>query len=181
MGGHGALICALKNPGAYRSVSASRRSAIRCSAAGGKAALPPILVDDRRLWEAYDAVALIRAGARRLRNSGRSGHGRRVSGRRTIAADTLQSACEEAGMPRAYACAKATTTATTSSRPLSVNISPTMRKHWVHRRLPSWVSLCGDDAPIMPSQSLLFPYAAILRRTLDSRHAQARDAVNTSM
>ena len=63
MGGHGALICALKNPGAYRSASAFAPIChpIRCS--WGEGCFSAYLGDERKDWEAYDATCLIEAGA----------------------------------------------------------------------------------------------------------------------
>ena len=59
MGGHGALICALKNPGMYRSVSAFAPicSPIRC--AWGKKAFTGYLGSDTKAWQEYDATCLL--------------------------------------------------------------------------------------------------------------------------
>ena len=59
MGGHGALTIALKNPGAYKSVSAFAPicSPIRCP--WGEKALTGYLGTDRARWRAYDTTALI--------------------------------------------------------------------------------------------------------------------------
>lgn len=59
MGGHGALIVALKNPGAYRSVSALAPvcSSMRCP--WGEKAFTGYLGDNREEWKAYDATCLI--------------------------------------------------------------------------------------------------------------------------
>jgi S-formylglutathione hydrolase len=59
MGGHGALTIALKNPDAYRSVSAFAPicSPMRCP--WGEKALAGYLGDDRAPWREYDATALI--------------------------------------------------------------------------------------------------------------------------
>ncbi len=58
MGGHGALICALKNPGKYRSLSAFAPigSPTRCP--WGEKALSGYLGTDRHAWQAYDATLL---------------------------------------------------------------------------------------------------------------------------
>lgn len=63
MGGHGALICALKNPEAYKSVSAFAPIANPVKCDWGKGCFSAYLGDDRSAWEAYDATCLIRAGA----------------------------------------------------------------------------------------------------------------------
>jgi S-formylglutathione hydrolase len=63
MGGHGALICALKNPGMYRSVSAFAPICNPVNCGWGQGCFGAYLGDDRTGWEAWDAVCLIRAGA----------------------------------------------------------------------------------------------------------------------
>ena len=59
MGGHGALCIALRNPGAYRSVSAFApiSSATRCP--WGEKALSRYLGEDRAAWRDYDASLLL--------------------------------------------------------------------------------------------------------------------------
>ena len=63
MGGHGALLCALRNAGGYRSVSAFAPicNPTRCS--WGETCFSAYLGDDREAWKAYDATCLIEAGA----------------------------------------------------------------------------------------------------------------------
>ncbi len=59
MGGHGALVAALRNPGRYRSVSAFAPicSPTRCG--WGHKAFGSYLGDDRAAWEEHDACLLI--------------------------------------------------------------------------------------------------------------------------
>merc|ERR1712043_146522 len=57
-GGHGALICALKNPGMYRSVSAFAPICNPSECAWGQKAFTGYLGDDTSLWENYDATHL---------------------------------------------------------------------------------------------------------------------------
>ena len=64
MGGHGALICALKNPDAYRSVSAFSPICNPMKCGWGKGCFSAYLGDDKSLWEAYDATALVKSGAK---------------------------------------------------------------------------------------------------------------------
>lgn len=64
MGGHGALICALKNPDAYRSVSAFAPIANPVNCDWGKGCFSAYLGDDSSNWGAYDATCLVTAGAR---------------------------------------------------------------------------------------------------------------------
>ena len=63
MGGHGALICALKNPGRYRSVSAFAPICNPVVAPWGRGCFTAYLGDDRKAWDAYDATRLVEAGA----------------------------------------------------------------------------------------------------------------------
>jgi S-formylglutathione hydrolase len=63
MGGHGALICALKNPGAYRVASAFSPICNPVRSGWGKGCFGAYLGDDRKAWEAWDATCLIDAGA----------------------------------------------------------------------------------------------------------------------
>ena len=64
MGGHGAIICALKNPGAYHSVSAFAPICHPMQCGWGQGCFSAYLGDNTKLWEAYDAVELIKAGCR---------------------------------------------------------------------------------------------------------------------
>nr|WP_067298351.1 S-formylglutathione hydrolase [Marinobacterium profundum] len=61
MGGHGALISALKNPGVYCSVSAFAPISNPSQCPWGEKALGGYLGNDRSTWAAYDACALIRS------------------------------------------------------------------------------------------------------------------------
>lgn len=64
MGGHGALVCALKNPDAYQSVSAFAPIANPVACAWGQGCFGLYLGEDKSLWQAYDATCLVEAGAR---------------------------------------------------------------------------------------------------------------------
>ncbi|XP_037527846.1 S-formylglutathione hydrolase [Rhipicephalus sanguineus] len=59
MGGHGALICALKNPGMYKSVSAFAPICHPTECPWGKKAFSNYLGEDRAAWEEYDATCLV--------------------------------------------------------------------------------------------------------------------------
>ncbi len=63
MGGHGALICALKNPGAYRSVSAFSPICNPVQSGWGEGCFGTYLGDQREDWETYDATCLVKCGA----------------------------------------------------------------------------------------------------------------------
>ena len=61
MGGHGALICALKNPDRYRSVSAFAPISSPSEVPWGQKALAGYLGSDRSAWADYDATELVKA------------------------------------------------------------------------------------------------------------------------
>lgn len=63
MGGHGALICALKNPGMYASVSAFSPICNPVVSPWGQGCFSAYLGDDKQTWDAWDATCLIQAGA----------------------------------------------------------------------------------------------------------------------
>ena len=63
MGGHGALIIALKNPGRYRSVSAFSPIVAPTQVPWGEKAFSAYLGDDREAWKQYDTVELVKQGA----------------------------------------------------------------------------------------------------------------------
>ncbi|XP_072440683.1 S-formylglutathione hydrolase isoform X3 [Chiloscyllium punctatum] len=58
MGGHGALICALKNPGKYKSVSALAPICNPMQCPWGEKAFTGYLGSDKSKWEAFDATCL---------------------------------------------------------------------------------------------------------------------------
>lgn len=64
MGGHGALICALRQPDAYRSVSAFAPITNPVNCGWGQGCFGAYLGDDQSTWEAYDATCLVNSGAR---------------------------------------------------------------------------------------------------------------------
>jgi S-formylglutathione hydrolase len=64
MGGHGALMLALRHPGLFRSLSAFAPIASAASSSCGQLALGNCLGPGREAWQAYDACALMAAQAR---------------------------------------------------------------------------------------------------------------------
>jgi S-formylglutathione hydrolase len=62
MGGHGALVCALRNPGSYRSVSAFAPIAAPMQCPWGHKAFTQYLGPSRDAWGAYDASELVARG-----------------------------------------------------------------------------------------------------------------------
>ena len=63
MGGHGALICALREPGRYRSVSAFAPICHPMACGWGQGCFKAYLGNNREDWVAYDTVRLIEEGA----------------------------------------------------------------------------------------------------------------------
>ena len=59
MGGHGALVCAFKNPGRYQSLSAFAPIANPAACPWGEKAFSNYLGEDRSRWREWDACALI--------------------------------------------------------------------------------------------------------------------------
>lgn len=100
MGGHGALICALKNPGRYRSVSAFAPIANPSLCPWGEKAFSGYLGNDRETWKTWDACELIGAGG-----TGRpalmvdQGEADNFYHDGQLRPEALKKACEEAGMP----------------------------------------------------------------------------------
>ena len=66
MGGHGALTCALRNPGRYRSVSAFAPIVAPSQVPWGQQAFTAYLGEDRAAWKQYDATELVKAASERL-------------------------------------------------------------------------------------------------------------------
>lgn len=64
MGGHGALVLALRHPGLFRSVSAFAPIVAPTQVPWGQKALPLYLGDNPQAWAAHDACVLIGGGAR---------------------------------------------------------------------------------------------------------------------
>jgi len=64
MGGHGALVAALRNPGRYRSCSAFAPIVRPMTAGWSRPAFAAYLGADETAWRKWDAVALIEDGAR---------------------------------------------------------------------------------------------------------------------
>jgi S-formylglutathione hydrolase len=66
MGGHGALVCALRNPGRYLSISAFAPIANPMDCPWGHKALGHYLGDDRAAWAEWDACALLAKAEEKL-------------------------------------------------------------------------------------------------------------------
>jgi S-formylglutathione hydrolase len=63
MGGHGALVCGLRNPDLFRSVSAFAPIANPMNCPWGEKAFAGYLGPDRNVWKSYDASELMKAKA----------------------------------------------------------------------------------------------------------------------
>ncbi|ARO13514.1 S-formylglutathione hydrolase [Ketogulonicigenium robustum] len=66
MGGHGALVIALRNPGRYKAVSAFSPIVAPSQVPWGEKAFTGYLGPDRSAWAAYDATALLADATERL-------------------------------------------------------------------------------------------------------------------
>jgi S-formylglutathione hydrolase len=98
MGGHGALVLALRNPGAYRAVSAFAPIVAPSRVPWGQKALAGYLGPDTAAWDAYDSCALIAAGHRVpdiLVDQGAADDFLASQ----LKPDLLQAACAQAGQP----------------------------------------------------------------------------------
>ena len=99
MGGHGALICALKNPADYRSVSAFSPICHPMQCGWGEGCFGAYLGNDRATWAAYDAVALINAGARVPNILVDQGNADEFLEAGQLLPETLEAACAQAAIP----------------------------------------------------------------------------------
>ena len=97
MGGHGALICALKNPDTYRSVSAFAPICNPVNCGWGKGCFGAYLGDDESTWAEYDATELIKNGARVTDILIDSGLGDEFYDEGQLLPENFQTACANAG------------------------------------------------------------------------------------
>jgi S-formylglutathione hydrolase len=98
MGGHGALVIALKNPGRYRSVSAFAPIAAPSRVPWGEKAFTAYLGDDPEAWKAWDAVELVRDAQERLPLLIDQGDADEFLSTQ-LRPERLREACAEAGHP----------------------------------------------------------------------------------
>ncbi len=99
MGGHGALVCALKNPGRYTSVSAFAPIANPTQCPWGEKAFGGYLGDDRESWKDWDACELIAAGAGMGEIKVDQGDADNFYQDGQLRPEALESACQDAGIP----------------------------------------------------------------------------------
>lgn len=98
MGGHGALVVALRNPGRYRSVSAFAPIVAPSLVPWGEKAFCAYLGEDREAWEQYDAAALVRHAVERLPLWVEQGEGDEFL-ESQLQPWRLQAACDAVGHP----------------------------------------------------------------------------------
>ncbi len=97
MGGHGALVIALKNPGRFRAVSAFAPICNPGKCAWGQKALAGYLGEDKNQWQQWDAAELIKAGAKCPPIVVEQGEEDEFLPQ--LMPDALQAACEQTGQP----------------------------------------------------------------------------------
>jgi len=97
MGGHGALVTALRHPGRYRSVSAFAPIAAPTQVPWGQKALAAYVGADPAAWQGWDAVELLKTATERLPLLVDQGEADEFLPQ--LRPDLLQAACAAAGQP----------------------------------------------------------------------------------
>lgn len=103
MGGHGALICALKNPQAYQSVSAFSPICNPVECGWGKGCFSAYLGadgedgDDTSTWQSYDATLLVKDGAKVNDILIDQGTGDEFYDEAQLLPENFQAACDQTG------------------------------------------------------------------------------------
>ncbi|MGD1857601.1 MAG: S-formylglutathione hydrolase [Leptolyngbyaceae cyanobacterium] len=102
MGGHGALVCGLRNPEKYKSISAFAPIAAPIQCAWGQKALGKYLGADQTAWTAYDASELVQQRPQRDRpiliDQGLADP---FLEQQQLKPELFEAACKEAGQPLA--------------------------------------------------------------------------------
>ncbi len=98
MGGHGALVIALRNPGRYRSVSAFSPIVAPSQVPWGRKAFGAYLGDESEAWRQWDAVELVASAAERLPLLVEQGDADEFL-EEQLRPELLQAACTAAGHP----------------------------------------------------------------------------------
>lgn len=100
MGGHGALMLALRNPEIYRSVSAFAPIAAPTRCPWGEKAFSGYLGDDREAWKQYDASELVAQASQRFAEGILVDQGLADQFLATqLNPDVFEAACRAAGQP----------------------------------------------------------------------------------
>ena len=97
MGGHGALIIALKNPSSYKSVSAFSPICNPVECDWGKGCFGAYLGNDTNTWKTYDATALVESGAKVSDILIDQGTGDEFYDEKQLLPENFQAACEKTG------------------------------------------------------------------------------------
>jgi S-formylglutathione hydrolase len=98
MGGHGALMIALRNPGRYRSVSAFAPIVAPSQVPWGQKIFAAYLGDDREAWKQYDTVELVKTAKEKLPLLvDQGGSDEFLEGQ--LKPELLKAACEASGHP----------------------------------------------------------------------------------
>jgi len=98
MGGHGALVCALRNPGRYHSVSAFAPITHPIDCPWGQKAFSGYLGDDQEAWKEWDSCELIATASERLPLLVDQGTADGFMDEQ-LKPEALREACEAAGHP----------------------------------------------------------------------------------
>ena len=97
MGGHGALICALKNPHMYKSVSAFSPICNPINCGWGKGCFSAYLGEDESKWSAYDATELVASGSKVDDILIEQGLADEFYDEKQLLPENFKSVCDEAG------------------------------------------------------------------------------------
>ena len=99
MGGHGALICALKNPEQYKSVSAFAPIAAPMRCPWGEKAFTNYLGSNKETWRAYDASELVLTANYKRPILIDQGTIDPFLEKQQLLPEVFEAACEKAGQP----------------------------------------------------------------------------------
>ncbi|NMF86080.1 S-formylglutathione hydrolase [Nodosilinea sp. P-1105] len=100
MGGHGALVCGLRHPEVFKSISAFAPIAAPSQCPWGQKAFSGYLGADPATWAAYDATALVKDHGRRDRPILiDQGSADSFLAQQQLRSDLFEAACQQAGQP----------------------------------------------------------------------------------
>ncbi|MGC1309078.1 MAG: S-formylglutathione hydrolase [Phormidesmis sp.] len=100
MGGHGALVCGLKNPDKYASISAFAPIAAPSQCGWGQKAFTGYLGADKSLWAAYDASELVKSASQTVGSILiDQGEADQFLAQGQLLPEVFESACEQSAQP----------------------------------------------------------------------------------
>lgn len=100
MGGHGALVCGLRNPHLFKSISAFAPIAAPSQCPWGQKAFSGYLGEDKTLWNTYDASHLVKTHAQANRPILiDQGNADPFLAEGQLLPEVFEAACQEAGQP----------------------------------------------------------------------------------